>query len=129
MRNGQEGCAVIYTPVISKYTRAGGQAPICLVIGVLKTPHSLEDNNAPYLETCRLDLGFSMDPFVLSLFWKENKAMLCWKDFAQFCTAMLPVVLIMGGQHTVLRIDVQKLYQTSKITLILHLLLCTQIFR
>lgn len=66
MRNGQGGCAVIYTPVTSKYTRARGQAPICLVIRVSKTAHSLEDNNAAYLEECGLDLGFPVETFVLS---------------------------------------------------------------
>lgn len=66
MCNGQGGCPVIYTPVTSKYTSARGQAPICLVIGVSKSAHSLEDNNAAYLE-CRLDLGLGpVEIFVLS---------------------------------------------------------------
>lgn len=46
---GQGACVVIYTPVTGKYARARGQAPICLVIGVLKTARSLEENNATYL--------------------------------------------------------------------------------
>lgn len=67
MRNGQGGYAVIYTPVTSKYTRTRGQAPICLVIGVLKTARSLEDNNAAYFEQCALDL----QTFMIS--WQGRK--------------------------------------------------------